>query len=142
MMHARFKDWPARLAAFIEERRRMPFRWGQNDCGLFGADATRAMTGIDPASAIRGYRTALGAARLTRNASTRDPGDPFGVRELPMICGFEEIPVARAGRGDLVVVPMGKGLAVGVCLGMNTAGPGEEGIEFVPTSTAVAAWRF
>ena len=32
-------DWPERLAAFIEARRRQRFVWGANDCVLFAADA-------------------------------------------------------------------------------------------------------
>ena len=147
MMHARLPDWPARLAAFIEERRHAPFKWGVNDCGLFAADATAAITGVDPEAKIRGYRTAIGAARIAgRSAlspvSCPPSPDTFGVRELPAICGFTELPVKMAQRGDLVMLPMGRGRAIGVCLGVHSAGPGAAGLEFVPTSTAVAAWRY
>lgn len=140
MSALRLKNWPRLLDAFIESRRHTPFAWGSNDCCLFAADATQAITGIDPAAALRGYRTALGAARLSVAARTED--DPFGVRALPARCGFTEIPVKRASRGDLVVLPM-RGLpVVGVCLGIKSVGPGRDGVVFVNTSDALSAWRF
>lgn len=50
----RVEDWPERLAAFIEQRRKMPFAWGSNDCALFAADAVCAITGVDLGEPFRG----------------------------------------------------------------------------------------
>lgn len=140
MSRPRLKNWPSLLDAFIESRRNEPFRWGVNDCGLFAADAVRAITGIDPAAAIRGYRTAFGAARLGWMA--RSEQDPIGVLSLPGRCGMAKIPAAFAGRGDLVSLPMGRAIVIGICLGLKSAGPGPAGVVFVPTALAIEAWRF
>ena len=74
----RLEDWPERLAAFVEARRAMPFRWGQNDCALFAADAVAAVTGVDLAERWRGLWARM-QARLFRRAplpTARAPSSP------------------------------------------------------------------
>lgn len=138
-MHPRFQDWPTRLAEFIETRRFTPFKWGKNDCCLFAADAVLAMTGVDPAKRLRGYRTALGAARKAKRHRTK--ADPYGVAQWPTLCGFEPVPVAFAQRGDMVQMTMPAGPAICICLGEMSAGAGKECLTFLPTLAATHAWK-
>ena len=56
-------DKAALLARFIEERRRMPFTWGSNDCCLFAADWVLAATGRDIALEVDGGITPETAKR-------------------------------------------------------------------------------
>ena len=58
-------DWRQRLRAFALSRHREPFAWGQNDCALFAADATAALTGHDFGAPFRGtYASAREALRV------------------------------------------------------------------------------
>lgn len=50
----RHADWPLRLSAFLQERQKMDFVWGENDCMIFCSDAVLRLTGQDPAAEIRG----------------------------------------------------------------------------------------
>lgn len=50
----RRRDWPERLAHFLEVRARLPFAWGLNDCALFAADCACNLTEVDLAADLRG----------------------------------------------------------------------------------------
>ena len=64
----RLPDWRARLAQFLGEVARRPFRPGHHDCALFAAGAVAAMTGEAPAAAYRGRYVRLGAGRAMLRA--------------------------------------------------------------------------
>lgn len=130
----RLPDWPTRLADFIEARSKRAFCWAESDCCLFVCDAVESFTGIDPAAPWRGlYMSEKGARRLIR--------DNGGVAGLASIAFGPPVPVALAGRGDVVLIdsPTGEGLAV--CIGSLLAAQGKDGIEFLPLSQAKAAWK-
>lgn len=127
-------DWPARLADYIETRRRRVFSWGDNDCAMFAADWVVEAAGWDPAAAVRGrYTTAVGARRVLKNRAGGDL-EAFVDGQLPVI---EQ---AYAGRGDLMLFAMPDGPALGVCLGTVCACPGETGLVFLPVTSALKAW--
>ena len=64
----RANDWPTELANFLLTTRKTPFKWGENDCCLFAANAILAMGGDDVAKDVRGhYTTAIGARRIMKN---------------------------------------------------------------------------
>lgn len=129
----RFPDWPERLAAFIESRRETPFEYGTNDCCLFAADAVLALTGVDFAAEYRGkYSTKLGAARLLTKV-----GGTLGIADEKL----EPLPLALAGRGDIVLVPTDEGDALAVCVGPSAAAPTERGLTFVPRTVFKRAWK-
>ncbi|MEN9806089.1 MAG: hypothetical protein RL756_597 [Pseudomonadota bacterium] len=127
----RLKDWPERLAAFMDERRSMPFGWVTNDCSTFAADAVAAMTGeclqIPAADSPEAY------ARLIRDHGT--------LREMAEALLGEPIHPAYAQRGDVVLLVMDERETLGVCVGAKIAGPGTDGLVLAPMSMAVAAWR-
>lgn len=131
----RREDWPVRLGEFIESRRSMPFRYGENDCCLFAADAVKAMTGDDLAAAWRGkYRSAREALKFVRDAG--------GLPKLVSTVLSETVAVALAQRGDVLLVPRGdREQALAICAGEHFVWPGPEGIELGHTLASQAAWR-
>lgn len=127
----RAENWPELLAEFIESRRLTPFVRGVSDCTMFAADAIKAMTGVDPAEQYRGtYSDTKGALRLIQGAG--------GIANL---VPFAPIAVVMAGRGDLVMIETEEGESLAMHLGRVIAAQGIDGIEFIPVSRALAAWR-
>lgn len=137
--HARLPDWPERLAALIEQRRREPFAWGRHDCALWAADAVLAITGTDLAKPWRGrYRSAAGAVRIIHQQGAADAGLAALVDEA--LC--RRLHVRQAQRGDVVLADMGAMNALGVVSGAGMwCGPGAQGLVFRPLREAVAAWE-
>jgi len=129
----RLPDWPERLATFIEARRTMPFRWGQNDCCLLAADAVEAITGHDLAAPWRGtYATEAEAETLLASLG--------GMEALVQSVGLHSVRSAYAQRGDVALVEVGNTRALGVVLGTTVAVPGPDGLNFAPIGTAKATW--
>lgn len=141
----RLEDWPERLAAFVEERRAKPFRWGQNDCALFAADAVAAVTGVDLAERWRGRYsdevTALqmGLQGASAHLATGDVGG--ALRDMASLCLDGEVAPALARRGDVLLVQHERGESLAVCIGMHAAAPGRRGVVFLPRSAWLACWR-
>ena len=130
----RLSDWRLRFDALITARLRAPFAWGTNDCALFAADNVLALTGIDPARGMRGHTSARQAARTLRRRG--DLATLVG-GALGASCG-----PGAAVQGDVVMVPMGGRLALGVCLNAESAvGPGAYGLLQTSMANAVCAWR-
>lgn len=128
----RLPDWQLRLEAFVAQRQAMPFAWGANDCALFAADAVRAITGRDPAPHMRGHRNARQAIRSQRAHC--------GLGSLAVAALGPSMPVQQAAVGDVVLVRVGKRLALGVCNGATALGPGAQGLAALPMTDAVLAW--
>lgn len=126
-------DWQTRLSDLLRARARMPFAWGSNDCCLFAADAVLAMTGTDPAAALRGYDSPRGALCLINAGgglhaiTTAALGDPVSPR--------------LATVGDVVLLQIGRREALGICNGVNVLGPGPDGMAALGMTTALAAWK-
>ena len=126
-------DWQLRLAAFVQTRARMPFEWGHNDCGLFTVAAVRAMTGVDAAAHLRGYTTALGAARVVERAG--------GMRQLAIEAWGEPVPPALASVGDpVLMLNQGREL-LAICNGTTAIGVGPDGLAVMSMTDALAAWK-
>lgn len=125
-------DWPERLAAFVEARRRAPFVWGENDCALFAADWVREATGVDHAEAWRGYATEVEARAIIDTAGGMDRLVPLPAR-----------PVLSAQRGDVVLAEQDDGRQTfGVVIGGGMyACPGPRGLVFRPIAEAFAAFE-
>ena len=118
------------LYAAIERYRHTPFAWGVHDCALFSANVTLACTGKDYAAPFRErYHTKTGAYKALK---------PYGGLAGVLCTLFQDIPVAFAGRGDVVL----KDGCLGVCLGRNAAFVTEaHGLTFYPTLSAERAWH-
>jgi hypothetical protein len=133
-MPARRDNWPDLLAQFIEARRNQPFAWGSNDCCMFAADWVELCTGEDYAKTWRDrYSSALGAVRFLDEAG--------GVEALVDSLGLQRIAPQLAGRGDIVAQEAGRGVTLGICLGVTTAFVAEGGLVFGPLLNVETAWR-
>lgn len=127
-------DKAALLARFIEERRRMPFAWGSNDCCLFAADWVLAATGRDIAAEYRGrYSSALPAMRFVEAGG--------GVEAMVERAGGRIVHPSLAHRGDIIARDVGNGIGLGVCIGSLAAFVGKDGLQFVAFNQA-SCWRF
>ncbi|MBS0430496.1 MAG: hypothetical protein JSR41_24685 [Proteobacteria bacterium] len=129
----RTRNWQAALSAFIAERRSVPFAWGSNDCCLFAADAVQAMTGVDHAAELRGYGSALEAARLieARGGLERIASDALGEPVAPVF----------ASVGDVVLIDNEGRELLALCNGTTALAPGELGMVVLGMDAAKAAWK-
>ena len=130
---ARLPDWQLRFEQFVMQRLSAEFAWGRNDCGLFAADAVRAITGVDLAPHLRAHTDARGALVALRGYG--------GVANLASACLGPAAPAVQACVGDVVLLPMGKRLALGICNGATAIGPGPSGLAHVPMADALMCWR-
>ena len=131
----RLPDWPERLAALVEARREAPFTWGENDCALFVADAVAAVTGEDPARAFRGYASEAEAEALLGSEGL----EGLVARALAEF-GCGDCPPALAQRGDVALALLGNQPTMVVVLGEVLAGPGPQGLVFLPPARIQRAW--
>ena len=115
-------------------RARAPFAWGSNDCALFAADCVQAVTGQDLAAELRGHKDARGAARTLR----RHGGlAAIAARALGAPCA-----TVAAREGDVVLMPVGKRVALAVCVsGAHAIGPTRSGLAIVPVADALHCWK-
>ena len=131
----RLPDWPARLDALIAAASGRRFRYGVFDCCLFAADAALAITGVDHAGPLRGYRGRRQAHAILKQAG--------GIAQLVTDrLGRGPIEAAQAQRGDVLLAYLSNGApALGICLGRLIAFPSSEGLAFHPLTVAHCAWR-
>lgn len=128
----RVARWPELLPDFIEQRRHTPFKWGSNDCALFLADWIVVATGVDRAARLRNYKTAKGAAALSRKHG--------GMKGLALAAGLAEKHPGLAQRGDGVLAVLEGRETFGVVVGNAMwCGPGEHGLVFRPMDGDVIA---
>lgn len=125
-------DWPMRLAAFLEARAAMPFKWGTNCCASFAIAWVEEMTGRTPfavdwtdAASAEEKRRLLGGMRQ----AWRD------------VLGAETQNWRMIRRGDVALVDIdGRDCGV-VCTGTTLAGPGVERLMHLPLDRALLVWR-
>lgn len=130
----RLPDWPTRMEAFMAQRHSAPFAWGSNDCAIFAADCVQAITGQDPAPAgLRKHRTAKQAYRAIARYG--------GMQTIASAALGPHIAPLLAGVGDVVLVPVGKRTAFGICNGATALVPSAGGLVALPMDTARIAWR-
>ena len=133
-MLARRDNWPKLLAQFIEARRAQPFAWGSNDCCIFAADWVEICTGEDYAKTWRGrYTSAIGAVRFLDQAG--------GLEALVDALGLNRVSPQLAGRGDIIAQEAGRGVTLGICLGVTTAFVAKTGLVFGPITNVETAWK-
>lgn len=133
MSAPRLKDWEPRLVAYIAAAADRKHAYGSHDCLLHCAAAVKAVTGTDFGRGHRGkYGSAPGSVRYLKSLGFDSPADMIDSL-------LERKPVARAGRGDIVLddedIP-------GVCIGADALMVSGEGSGFVrvPRSRWAKAW--
>ncbi|MES2972383.1 MAG: hypothetical protein V4757_02185 [Pseudomonadota bacterium] len=129
----RLHDWQLRFEKFAAEREAMPFAWGVNDCATFAAAAVEALTGVRHLPHLRGLLTAREAIKAQRVHG--------GLESIATQALGAPIAALMAGVGDVVLIRVGKRLALGVCNGSVVLGPGPRGMVAAGIQDAVMAWR-
>lgn len=115
----RTETWAEDLDRFFAHAMTRPFVWGEWDCCLAACEAIHLMTLVDPAAPFRGtYRSAMGARHVCQ--SYCDGSLEAMATLVAAEAGLEEVPVARARRGDLALVrlPEGQRALFDVALGI------------------------
>lgn len=136
-MLKRRADWPEALAAEIERAWSLPFAWGMNDCCLFASNCAFAITGVDMAASLRGYRTRREAMSVLEKF-----GGVSGVAEaVAHSHAVPEIVPLRARRGDVCLLDAGRGETLGVCVGDWIVCPGFGGLTAFPLLQGIRAWE-
>ena len=131
----RISNWPKVLHQVIDERRGVPFSWGENDCALFAADVVQALTGTDYASSYRGrYSTAIGSVRVLNN-------DKTSMEDLVTVALGQPVSPALLQRGDVAQFDNGNGKTLGICVGRHIVSPGTGGLEWVNMSYCLQGWK-
>lgn len=126
--------WESRLAELIESKRNIPFCWQTNNCLGFVAEAEIAVQGFTEfPEALRPMTNKFSAMRIIKkNADSLD--DWIDQK-------YQRISILSAQRGDICMIETPEGAAVGVCIGHNATFVGQDGLEFVPMSLTIKAWR-
>jgi hypothetical protein len=128
-MGPRLMNWEERLDAVLRDPR--SFEWGVSDCCKFAARCVAAIRGRDP-SERWSYVDEFGASRILRQYG--------GIEGIATFILGPSTPPQTAGRGDIVLVDAPRRM-LGVCIGHLVAVQGEQGIEYIPRSAALMAWR-
>lgn len=139
----RYADWPTLLDSFLRAHASERFQYGRWDCALFVADAVQAMTGVDVAAKFRGHygsrREALRAIKeYTGSTSIRAIAETVFAEH-----GLREVAVARAQRGDAVLVRRGRDWSLGIVAldGAGIVSLAKDSLLRWPLSRAETAWR-
>lgn len=136
----RYQDWPSRLHIEIEAARERPFSWGSADCALWACDVILAMTGSDPGALFRGrYTDQESAIRALYDFC--GGGLEKAVEAITAEHGMEEVSVRFAQRGDVVLLDIDEGPALGICIGHRCAFVGPEGVAYRALKDCRRAWR-
>ena len=132
----RIEGWEGRLNGVMEAARHEPYALGSHDCFRLACRVVEALTGIDRWPEFMGYRTKREAveAIAVHGSNFEAAGDWF--------FEVENVKPAYARRGDIVALQTDDGEKhLGVCLGIQAAYLAPDGLTFIPTITALCAWR-
>lgn len=134
-MLLRHADWPARLSAFVNERRSLPYAYGTNDCGSFVVDGIHALTGTLLVPVENRPTTRIGAARflIPYGGSVETWMDALLDARLPT--------PKLAQRGDIVSFEAAGEFHLALVIGLAAATPGPTEILWVPRALWHGGWK-
>ena len=139
----RIKGWEQAYVRFTISCLRRSWEWSQFDCCMFAADGIKAVTGEDFGAPYRGqYETESEAYEFLASLGYADLGALASSR-LPEILQDGEPAPSLARRCDIVLTPTrdGRGQALAICDGISLIGPYARGLQHLPMSMALRAWR-
>lgn len=119
----------ALLAEFLRENRTRGFSWGTWDCAQFCAEWVKRLTGIDHRAAFGAYQDESAASEVL---------SAHGGLTALVSAVFEEVHPSKARRGDLVLA--GEDIALGICIGVQSAHVSKDGLVYRKTLDSVRAW--
>ena len=123
-------NWPKYLYEFIDSRRKVPFKYGENDCALFAADAIKAISyDVDFGEPYRGkYDSYVGYVKLIKEINGCVCLEALATSLLGQPC-----PTKYVKRGDVVLIQIENRQSLGICIGAKSACPGKNGLDFINT---------
>lgn len=136
--------WFNALDAFIQQRMYRPFGWGTHDCCTCAADWVSQVRGVDPMADLQPLTYALRTSSGNRAAvlAARWLQEQGGLLRVVSQRMGDPLPGPLAQVGDVALVAHGEDRqSMGVCVGQYVAAPGDEGMQLVPLSAALACWR-
>ena len=134
---ARLPDWRKRLDDYLDGLEGKAFDWATMSCGLFAADAVRAMTGIDFSPEFRGQVQDDESAAAALKAAGYDTIAELAAAKL------EECPLSALRLGDIasVVLSSGPTLYLVNSPPLSLLGMGRRGKVTLPISKASRGFR-
>ncbi len=136
MARERVPDWPARLAAFIRERRSLPYAYGTNDCCTMVQDWITAATGADPMPGIVRPTSRIAGARFLLSGGYGD------VEGLATSVLGQPLPAPRlAGRGDVISFWADDEAHLAIVEGVSAVTPTDLGLGWVPRGLWRLGWK-
>lgn len=127
--------WQDKFWAAMDEARRTPFEWGENDCVLFAARMATAISDRDYLSEARSafaWSSVREAAVLTANGLRGHVESVLGPMQ----------PWTTLGQGDLVLIRDDEGReSLVVHDGCQLIGKHERGIQPIPMRCALGGWK-
>lgn len=98
----RFPDWQTRLFDYLAAAEARAFSWSRFNCCTFAAGGIQAMTGVDPAAGFQWPARRSRAALISAVRAYAGGGVGDLARRVTGDLGLAAVPVAFAGRGDVV----------------------------------------
>lgn len=131
----RLPDWPARLAAYLEQQRAARFDWGSADCVRFAAGAAHAITGCHLLPVQWSSRGEAAAALRALGGLAAAVGTVLPALARPL----------QARRGDVVLVqapgPVGRRQWLAVADAERWWALTRDGMRCGSMALAVRAWE-
>ena len=139
----RYHNWTSRLETFLEANRQTVFKYGAADCATFCAGCIKAMTGEDIGSEYWGRYQSRHSALQAASEIAGSPSILRVAEKQAEAHGMPEVPVLRAGRGDMVLLKRPKDFSLGIVAmnGMQILIAAKVGWGPVPMERACRAWR-
>ncbi len=124
----RYHDWPERLFDTISAAKRTKFGWGEHDCAIFVFDCVEAMTGVDHMKELKGkYSCRRSCDEAFERINKTKTLLEFADKRL------KRVDLARAQRGDVVLLVINSIEAFGIVVGRHAAFLElRKGIQLVP----------
>lgn len=128
----RITGWAQALSESISNWQNRQFNWATSDCCQFAAEVVLAISGIDYRDRFPKYESRDEAEKILNELG--------GIEALASSVLGERKHPSAAKRGDVVACDFGDGLALGICLGVESCAPGIKGLVYRKTLKSVAAW--
>ena len=129
----------------IKARRKRAFSWGSHDCCKAANALIYAQHRVSLMADLPRYSSLKGAVALVKALEAETLGEL--IARLATEKGFEEIPIAQAKRGDLVILPWPSAEhdilkhAPGIVVGSSAVFAGAVGWSHIPVEQASKAFR-
>lgn len=131
----RLDDWRERLRLLVNQRRRMPYHYGTNDCWCFAQLSIAAVTGVTILAEIENPKTMMAAAKIMI-ANGWDT-----VEGVLTACLGPPIEARLASPGDILSFSMAGELHLALRIGTTALSPASEGLQEVSSEKWRYGWK-